>query len=70
MIRIIARNTDYALVRVLDYIIICAMSTNVEVTLNLISAVLRHHIIVLLTLKASHNIIFLRVDINVVILIS
>ena len=45
------------------------MSTSVEVTLNLILAVLRCHIIILLTLVALHNVTFLRVDINIVILI-
>ena len=45
------------------------MSTSTEVTLNSISAVLRCHMIVLLTLEATHNAVFLRVDINIVILI-
>ena len=69
MIRTAARDTGCALVRVLDYIIISAMSTSAEVMLNLISAVLRHHMIILLTLEASYNTAFLRVDINIVILI-
>ena len=69
MIRIVARDTDSTLIRVLNHIIISAMSTSVKVTLNLISVVLRHHIIILLTLKVSYNIVFLRVDINIVILI-
>ena len=45
------------------------MSTSVKVTLNLISAVLRHYIIILLTLEVSHNTAFLIVDINFIILI-
>ena len=45
------------------------MSISAKVTLNLISAVLRYYMIILLTLEASHNIVFLRVDINIVILI-
>ena len=45
------------------------MSTSAEVTLKLILTVLRYHTIILLTLVASHNIVFLRVNINVVILI-
>ena len=45
------------------------MSTSAEVTLNLILAVLRHYMMILLTLEASHNMTFLRVDINIVILI-
>ena len=69
MISAAARNTGCTLVRVLDNIIISAMSFSIEVISNLISAVLRCHIIILLTLKASHNVIFLRVDINIVILI-
>ena len=69
MIRTAARDTDCALVRVLDDIVICAMSTSIEVTSNFISAVLRHHMMILLTLKVSHNTAFLRVDIDIVILI-
>ena len=69
MIRTAARDTDCALVRVLDHIVISAMSTSAEVTLNLISAVLRCHMMILLTLKVSYNTAFLRVDINIVILI-
>ena len=64
-----ARDTGCALVRVLNYIFISAISNSAEVTSNFISAVLRCHTMILLTLEASHNIIFLRVDINVVILI-
>ena len=45
------------------------MSTDAEVTLNLILAVLRYYMIILLTLEALHNTVFLRVDINIVILI-
>ena len=45
------------------------MSTSAEVILNLISAVLRCCTIILLTLEASYNVTFLRVDINIVILI-
>ena len=45
------------------------MSTSAEVTLNSILAVLRYYIMILLTLKVSHNIVFLRVDIDIVILI-
>ena len=69
MTRTAARDTSCALVRVLNYTIISAMSTGAEVTLKLISAVLRCYIIILLTLKVSHNVTFLRVDINIVILI-
>ena len=69
MIIMTARNTDCTLVRVLDYIVISVMSTSAEVTLNLILTVLRCHTIILLTLEALYNIIFLRVDINAVILI-
>ena len=69
MIKITIRDTDHTFVRVLNYIVISVMSTSTEVILNLILAVLRHHTIILLTLEASHNVIFLRVDINVVILI-
>ena len=69
MIRIAARDTDYTLVRVLNYIIISVISISAKVTSNSISAVLRHCMIILLTLKASHNVIFLRVNINIIILI-
>ena len=69
MIRIVTRDTGCTLVRFLDYTVICAMSTDAEVTLNLISAVLKCHTIILLMLEASHNIAFLRVDINIMILI-
>ena len=69
MARAAARNTGCALVRVLDYTVVSAMSTSAEVTSKPISAVLRCHMMILLTLVASHNVTFLRVDINVVILI-
>ena len=69
MVRTAARDTGRALVRVLYYTIISTVSTSVEVTFNPISALLRCHIMILLTLKASHNIVFLRVDINIVKLI-
>ena len=69
MIKIITRNADCTLIRVLNCIVISAISTSTEVTLNLISAVLRYYMIVFLTLVASHNMIFLRVNINIVILI-
>ena len=69
MTRTAARDADHALARVLDYIVISAMSTSVEVTSNLISAVLRHHTMVLLALEVSHNVTFLRVNIDIVILI-
>ena len=68
MIRVAARNADCALVRVLDYRVISALSTIAEVTLNLILAVLRYCTMILLTLVTSHNAAFLRVDINIVIL--
>ena len=45
------------------------MSTSVEVTLNSILAVLRYYMMILLTLKVSYNIVFLRVDIDIIILI-
>ena len=64
-----ARDTGCALVRVFDYTVISAMSNSAEVTLNLIFVVLKCCMIVLLTLEASHNMIFLRVDIDAVILI-
>ena len=69
MARTAARDTDHTLARVLDYTVISAMSISAKVTSNLISAVLRHHIMILLTLEASHSVAFLRVDINTVILI-
>ena len=68
MIRIVVRDTGHTHVRVLSYRVISAMSTGAEVTLNLISAVLRYCIIINLTLEASHNITFSRIDINIVIL--
>ena len=61
-----ARNTDCALIRVLDNTIISVISSSAEVTSNLILAVLRHHMIILLTLKVLYNMIFLRININVV----
>ena len=64
-----AKNTGRALTRVLDHIVISAMSTSTEVTSNPTSAVLRCHTMILLTLRASHNAAFLRVDINIVILV-
>ena len=70
MTRAVTSNTGCALVRVLNYIIISASSTSAEVILNLISAVLRCCTIILLTLVISHNVTFLRVDINVIILIT
>ena len=69
MIRITTRNAGHTLVRVLNHIVVSAMSISTEVTLNLILAVLRCHIIILLTLVASYNMTFLRVNINIVILI-
>ena len=70
MIRTAARDTDHTLVRVLNYIVFSAMSTtSTEVTLNLILAVLRYYTMILLILEASHNTAFLRVDINIMILI-
>ena len=66
MIRTVIRDADHTLVRVLDYIVISAMSTSTEVTLNPISAVLRHCMMILLTLKAMYNMAILRVDINIV----
>ena len=69
MTKTAARETDHTLVRVLDYTVISAMSISAEVTLNLILTVLRHHTMILLTLKVSHNVTFLRVNISIVILI-
>ena len=69
MIRTVIRDADYTLVRVLNHTVISAMSTSAEVILNLILTVLRHHMIILLTLEASYNTAFLRVDINIIILI-
>ena len=63
------RNAGCALVRVFNYIVISVMSISTEITLNLILTVLRYCTIILLTLVVSHKIAFLRVDINVVILI-
>ena len=68
VIRVAARNTDHTLVRVLDHTLISAMSISAEVTSNLILAVLRCCTMILLTLVASHNTAFLRVDIDIVIL--
>ena len=69
MIKTVIKNTGYALIRILDYTVISAMSISIKVTLNLILAVLRSYMMILLTLVTSHNMIFLRVDINIVILI-
>ena len=69
MVRIAARDTDHAIIRVLDYTIISAMSTSTKVTSNLILVVLRCHIVILLTLEALHNAAFLRVDIKIMILV-
>ena len=69
VVRTAVRDTGHTLTRVLDYIVISAMSTSAEVTLYLNLTVLRHHMIILLTLEASHNTAFLRVNINIVILI-
>ena len=69
MISVTARNAGQPLVRVLNNIVVSAINSSAEVTLNLISAVLRHCIIILLTLKTLYNTAFLRVDINIVILI-
>ena len=69
MTRKAARNACHILIRVFNYAVVSAMSTSAEVILNLILAVLRYYIMILLTLVASHNVIFLRVDINIVILI-
>ena len=69
MIRTAARKADCALVRVLNYTVISVMSISAEVTSNSISAVLRCYIMILLTLITLYNIAFLKVDIDVVILI-
>ena len=69
MLKTVVRNADHTLVRVPDHIVIIAISTSIKVTLNLISAVLKHHTMIILTLEVSHNVIFLRVNINIVILI-
>ena len=69
MISAAVRNTGHTLVRVLNNIVVSAISFSAEVISNLISAVLRHHIIILLTLKASYNTVFLRMNINIVILV-
>ena len=69
MVRMTARDTGCTLVRVLNYTVISAMSTSAEVTSNLILAVLRYCIMILLTLEASHNVAFLRVNIDIMILI-
>ena len=65
----IARNAGCALVRVLNNLVVSAISSSTEVTSNLILTVLRHYMIILLTLKVSHNVTFLRIVINIVILI-
>ena len=69
MIRIVTRDASCTLIRFLNYTVISAMSISIKVTLNLISAVLRHDMMILLTLEESHNIEFLRVEINIVILL-
>ena len=69
MIRTVTENASCALVRVLNCIVISAMSFSAEVTLNLIAAVLRHYMMILLTLIALNNMTFLRVDDNIMILI-
>ena len=69
MIRTVARNTDYALIKVLNYIVVSAISTSTKFTSNLILVVLRYYIMILSTLVTSHNMIFLRVNINIIILI-
>ena len=69
MISVTAKNASCALVRDLNNIIISAVSSSTEFTSNLVSAVLKHYIMILLTLKASHNVIFLRISIDIVILI-
>ena len=69
MIRITARNTDHTLIRVLNYIVVSALNISVKVTSNSILIELRYHTMILLTLVALYNAAFLRVDINVVILI-
>ena len=69
MTSVTARNTSCTLIRVSNNIVFSAMSISVKVTSNLISAVLRQYIIILLTLKASYNAAFLRIDINVILLV-
>ena len=69
MIRTVTRDTGHALARVFNYTVISAISTGAEVTSNLTLAVLRYCIIIFLALKASHNTAFLRVNINIIILI-
>ena len=70
MIRTVTKNAGCALARVLSHIVISAMSSGAEVILNLISAVLRHHMMILLTLIALHNMTILRVNYNIIILIT
>ena len=69
MARAAARNAGHTLARVLDHTVNSAMSTSAEVTSNLILTVLRCHMMILLILIISYNVILLRVDINIVILI-
>ena len=69
MIRTVIRNASHTLIKVLNYTVISAMSASAEVISNLILTVLRYYTIILLTLVVSHNILFLRVNINIVILI-
>ena len=68
VVSVAARNTDYTLIRVLDNTVVSAISFSVEVILNLNLIVLRCYTMILLTLKVSHNIIFLRINIDIVIL--
>ena len=69
MIRTVTENTDCVIARILNHIVISAMSSGAEVTLNLILALLRHYIIILLTLVTLHNMTFLRVNNDIIILI-
>ena len=65
----VTRNTGRTLVRDLDNTVISAISFSTEVILNLVLTVLRYCTMILLTLEASYNIVFLRIDTNIVILI-
>ena len=69
MIRIAVKDTGCALVRVLNHTVVSAMSASAEVTSNLILSVLRCCMMILLTLVKSHNVTFLRVNIDIIILI-
>ena len=64
----IARNTDHTLIRVLNYTVVSAISTSAEVISNSIFAVLRHYIMILLTLVTLYIAASLRLDIDVVTL--